>query len=340
LKLIYVPPLVSALVLTYNHERFITSSLKSLAAVDYGNMEIELLDDGSTDRTFALAQEFASSVGSRLHATTQPHSNGRTAENSQKLVQSVRGKYALFMSGDDALAPHFPLASMIAAFEADETLVLGLSRALHYVQSDSSKVISIYSEEFRDLLLSGDPQRVFDEHLCKQVSRLFLQGAVVRADFLKEFGGFDPDLMADDYGFMVRAFDAMRRTGKRFEFFEDSLWLYRIHPSNLHADARRQHQVAMEVVAKYVPASHWADFQWDAGTPDDFAVFRDWCELTILVFGESANRLIIPNAARRFAYKALQRKDLKSLLQLVDWEPTRVTAVTFVLPRVYRLLRF
>lgn len=333
-------PLVSALVLTYNHEPFILTSLKSLAASDCSDVEIDVLDDGSADQTFAIVRDFAEASKLRVRASTQSHSKGRTSENSQKLVDDARGKYLLFMSGDDALAPNYPLNQMIEALEADESLVLALPRAIHFVQSDASQTISIYTPAFRALLHSGDPERVFLEHLCKQVSRLFLQGAVIRADFLKESGGFDVDLTADDYGFMMRTFAAMRRTRKVFRFFENSLWLYRVHPSNMHADPQRQQRVVMEVVAKYVPSEHWADFIWDNEPSENFASFEAWCEEIIRHFGHLSKRRVIPDAARRFAYRALARKDIKSLFKLATWKPTRMTTIGFVAPRLYRLLKF
>lgn len=332
-------PLVSVLVLTYNHEPYISSCLKSLAAIDYPHFEIDILDDGSDDRTFAIAKEFAANSNFRIRVQTQPHSNGRTAQNSQKLVEAARGKYALFLSGDDALASHFPLYSMIETFEAHGEVVLGLSRAIHVVEGDSSKVVSIYSPAFRELLHSGDPERVFLEHLCRQVSRLFLQGAVVRTDFLRTFGGFDTDLVADDYAFMMRAFEEMRRTGKRFSFFEDSLWLYRIHPKNMHADVSRQQSVVMEVVAKYVPSRYWSSFCWDDPTPTNFQTFQAWCQMIVKHFGSDSSRMIIAGAARRFAYSALERKDTVALCELLGWAPVRPTAIAYIIPRVYRLFR-
>lgn len=260
--------------------------------------------------------------------------------NSQKLVDAARGKYLLFMSGDDALAPDYPLAEMVKTLEADNRIVLALPRAIHFVQGDASQSISIYSSEFRELLHSGDPERVFREHLCRQVSRLFLQGAVIRTDFLEESGGFDVGLTADDFGFMMRAFAAMRRTGSRFKFFEDSLWLYRVHTQNMHSDAARQQRLVMEVVAKYVPPECWANFRWDDATPQDFGSLQTWCSSIVHHFGGSASKQIILGAARRFAYHALERRDVGSLYKLLWWKPTRWHATAYIVPRIYRLLKF
>src|SRR5262249_46125889 len=92
-------PLVSVLVLTYNHSAYIAACLKSLLAIDYPNLEIIILDDGSSDQTVSIAQDTARRC-STLTVHTQAHT-AHTAENSQKLVTMARGEYCLFMAGDD-----------------------------------------------------------------------------------------------------------------------------------------------------------------------------------------------------------------------------------------------
>ena len=57
-------PFVSILVDTYNHERFIEKALASVLEQDYpaADREIIVVDDGSTDKTPAIIQKFATQV--------------------------------------------------------------------------------------------------------------------------------------------------------------------------------------------------------------------------------------------------------------------------------------
>ena len=50
-------PKVSVLMPTYNRERFITDAVRSVLAQDYGNIELVIVDDGSTDRTAEILTE-------------------------------------------------------------------------------------------------------------------------------------------------------------------------------------------------------------------------------------------------------------------------------------------
>ena len=57
-------PYISALIDTYNHERFIAQAIESVLAQDFpaSEMEIVVVDDGSTDSTGTIVQNYAPRV--------------------------------------------------------------------------------------------------------------------------------------------------------------------------------------------------------------------------------------------------------------------------------------
>jgi hypothetical protein len=179
---------------------------------------------------------------------------------------------------------------------------------------------------------------MFNEHLCRQVSRLFLQGVIAQRAFLERIGGFDEELLADDYGLIMRAFHAMRGGDYRFHFAEDSLWLYRVHPQNVHANSARQRQLVFEVVERYVPRERWPLFQLDYQAPTSFEDFEDLQGQLARHFGAAGRGQLSVEATRRYAYSLLERKDLHQLGQLLR-SRHGLTAAVYVAPRLYRLLR-
>ena len=66
-------PKVSVVMPAYNVEQYIAHSIESVLASDYPNIELIIVDDGSTDTTFAIAQGYAAN-DSRVVALTK--SNG------------------------------------------------------------------------------------------------------------------------------------------------------------------------------------------------------------------------------------------------------------------------
>lgn len=93
-------PLVSVLMTTYNHEKYIIESVNSVLQQSYSNFEIVLVNDGSTDNTQNLLKTFKDD---RLKIYNQPNSGVSVAINNA--LKAVNGNYILLFSGDDVLLP-------------------------------------------------------------------------------------------------------------------------------------------------------------------------------------------------------------------------------------------
>jgi glycosyltransferase involved in cell wall biosynthesis len=317
------PPLLSAIVLTYNHEKYIAACVKGLLGVDYANVEICVLDDGSTDSTFAIVHNFVGKTQHPILLKTQAQSGGRISENTQKLVEMARGKYLLFMSGDDILAPDFAITNTIDQMERDEKITMAFARVVHFTMGNCSRLSTVYTPSFRALLQSGNPEKIYSDYLCKRVSRLFLQGTIVRRSFIDEIGGFDTTVLADDYAFMVRAFKAMQGQGNKIVFNEDSLCLYREHDANIHRNLNRQRDLVAQVVAKYIPSQYWPAFIMDYGVPRSYDDFLGIDEHLHRYFGPAAEKQMIQTVAKDYLRWLLKEKDLGTLKKVLLWDKTR-----------------
>jgi polysaccharide transporter, PST family len=93
-------PLVSILVPAYNAEAWIADTLRSALAQTWPNLEIIVVDDGSKDRTLAVAQQFASS---RVRVVSQRNQGASAARNHAFAL--CRGSYIQWLDADDLLAP-------------------------------------------------------------------------------------------------------------------------------------------------------------------------------------------------------------------------------------------
>src|SRR5271169_5858114 len=94
-------PLVTVLIDTYNHERFIEDAIVSVLEQDYlaGDVEILVVDDGSTDRTPEIVRKFAPRVRLLRKA------NGGQASAFNAGISEARGEIVAFLDGDDWWAP-------------------------------------------------------------------------------------------------------------------------------------------------------------------------------------------------------------------------------------------
>jgi glycosyltransferase involved in cell wall biosynthesis len=95
-------PLVSVILPVYNGERFVAETLESALRQTYRNLEIIIIDDGSTDRTNAVLQSLAAG-DPRVHVFTQ--SNGGVASARNRGLAEAHGEFIAPLDADDLWDP-------------------------------------------------------------------------------------------------------------------------------------------------------------------------------------------------------------------------------------------
>jgi glycosyltransferase involved in cell wall biosynthesis len=95
-----VTPLVSILIPAYNAAPWISETIRSALAQTWPQIEIIVVDDGSTDTTLTVANSFASP---RVRIVSQPNRGASSARNHALTL--ARGEYIQFLDADDLLAP-------------------------------------------------------------------------------------------------------------------------------------------------------------------------------------------------------------------------------------------
>jgi glycosyltransferase involved in cell wall biosynthesis len=91
-------PLVSVIVGAYNAEEFIGRTLESVLAQTYQNMEVLVIDDGSTDRTLEIVNHYAAQ-NSRLKLLSESHLGICEARN--KGIAASNGEFVAPIDSDD-----------------------------------------------------------------------------------------------------------------------------------------------------------------------------------------------------------------------------------------------
>jgi GT2 family glycosyltransferase len=90
---------VSILIPCYNAEGWIAQAIESALAQSVGNLEVIVVDDGSTDRSLQTIQKFGTSV----RWESQPNLGGNAARN--RLLEMAAGEWVQYLDADDFLLP-------------------------------------------------------------------------------------------------------------------------------------------------------------------------------------------------------------------------------------------
>jgi glycosyltransferase involved in cell wall biosynthesis len=93
-------PPVSVAMITYNHEAFVGEAVESILAQTYGDFELIVVDDGSTDRTGDVLRSISDK---RLVCIRQSNQGPSEARNTA--LRAARGAVIAQMSGDDVAEP-------------------------------------------------------------------------------------------------------------------------------------------------------------------------------------------------------------------------------------------
>lgn len=96
-------PLVSIITPCYNCGKFIAETIESVQAQTYPNWEMFILDDGSTDESIAIAQQYAQK-DSRIHVSENTENFGAALTRNRAIGMS-RGEYLAFLDADDLWVP-------------------------------------------------------------------------------------------------------------------------------------------------------------------------------------------------------------------------------------------
>jgi CDP-glycerol glycerophosphotransferase len=115
-------PKVTVVVPVYNVERYLALCLQSLRAQNYPNLDVILVNDGSTDGSLAIARKFQEKLN--LHIVDQENAGLGAARNAG--VQAIeKTDYLMFLDSDDALAPNALQNLVSRIIEVDCDFVVG-----------------------------------------------------------------------------------------------------------------------------------------------------------------------------------------------------------------------
>jgi glycosyltransferase involved in cell wall biosynthesis len=231
-------PLVTVCVPTFNGEAYLAEALASIEAQDYPSAEVIISDDGSLDRTLAIAEDFAART--RFPCRIFRHQPDTLAGNWNFAAQAARGEYLKFLFQDDLLYPRH-LAALVAAAESAPSVNFVFARrdVLFMPDAARSEVARRMKADCAELHRGFTRLRAFQrgEDLLAD-PRLLAAGwnkigepsaVLIRRSAFLATGGFDPDFrQLIDLDLYLRLMP-----GGTVGFVDESLSAFRVHDAQL-----------------------------------------------------------------------------------------------------------
>src|SRR5690606_17299195 len=124
-------PLVSLVIPAYNAAAYIQRCLDSALHQDYPNIEIIVIDDGSTDSTSEILKGYGSQPG--LVVTRMDNAGPSAARNAG--IDRAKGEFLCFLDADDFVSPNYVSMLMKGLYRTDILPELVVSEYIDYAHS-------------------------------------------------------------------------------------------------------------------------------------------------------------------------------------------------------------
>jgi glycosyltransferase involved in cell wall biosynthesis len=232
-------PLVSVVMPTYNHARYLGCALQSVLNQTYTNWEAIVIDNHSTDNTDEVMASFTDPRITYLKI----HNNGVIAASRNAGIRAAKGEWIAFLDSDDLWYPN-KFKQCIPHLENGAELV-----------AHGLKIIG----ERNGYIFCGPKHRVTFDALLKKGSCITPSASMIRKSILNKVQGFSesPGLnTAEDYHLWIK----LARENVSMEFLAEILGEYRVHACNQGGGAVRSMHSALEVINEFLPVNAYTTF--------------------------------------------------------------------------------
>lgn len=207
-------PLISVIIPCYNQGMYLEAAIESVLRQGYPNLEILVVNDGSSDETKDVARTFSSSI-----VYIEKTNFGRSAARNTGILAS-RGEYVIFMDADDLVDDEMLKTMARAANEFPQTDV--------FVGGWQDLVDEKLGEAVNSIPLPAD---TFHGILARNIG--VIHCFMVRREILANSGLFDITLSAaEDWDLWIR----LAAAGASFRSVPNAIAIYRRHGNNSTAN--------------------------------------------------------------------------------------------------------
>jgi glycosyltransferase involved in cell wall biosynthesis len=226
-------PAVSVVIATYNYGRYLGGALDSVLAQTCRDLEVIVIDDGSTDRTPEVVRRYLRDARVRYYRTD--HVGQPKAKNTG--IRLARGPLVAFLDADDVWLPA-KLERQLALFRQDRALGVAYTRRL-VIDEHGREVEYEHPVMHRGKILDA---------LFRSNRFVCFSSAVVRRDVLDDIGLFDESLpLAIDYDLWLRM--GLRY---RFDYLDTPLVQYRTGHANLSRRAEERLRAVSRIMERFL----------------------------------------------------------------------------------------
>lgn len=227
--------LVSVILPTYNRKHTIKKALDSVLQQTYSNLEVIIIDDGSTDNTSDL---IASYTDTRIHYIYSPQNNGVSVARNTGISQA-NGEYIAFQDSDDIWHPQ-KISKQINAFKKDPKTQFCYHKIQYDISYDECLILPN-----DDIPIENKNGMIFPQMLYSNL--VPCPSLMVKSSFIQNIGLFDPSYPAlEDYDYALR----LSKNGSA-KFIDEVLLYAGISPGGISSNSANHLLASCQLLLNY-----------------------------------------------------------------------------------------
>lgn len=232
-------PLVSYVIPAYNHEKYICKSIESVIDQDYNNIELIIINDGSTDKTDEKIKNYLLVCQNRFARFKYISRNNKgLTKTLNEAMKWSKGKYFTGHASDDIVLPS-KVSILVKEFEGIDESYAAVFGNAKFIDNNSKEIflwqkctqknydnfisfqLACRNFDYKDPDLFGSYKSLLEGNYLPSMSRL------MRLDILKKIGGWKENNTIEDWEMWLKL-------SKKYKFLyvDKILALYRWHEVN------------------------------------------------------------------------------------------------------------
>ncbi len=194
-------PLVTVVCVCYNHERFVEEAIRSVLDQTYRNLQVIIVDDGSSDRSVEKIRSIHASSRQVEYLLLEKNIGYCKAFN--KTLPLMKGEFFIDFATDDVMVPD-RIEKQVRKFQSlDGSFGVVFTDAI-YIDETGFELRHHYDYMLRKGLIEKIPEGYIYKEL---LSRYFIAAPTMltRKQVIDDLNGYDENLSYEDFDFWVRS---------------------------------------------------------------------------------------------------------------------------------------
>lgn len=215
-------PLVSVVIPAYNHEKFIAECLHSVINQTYKNVEIIVINDGSTDKTAEIVEDIIATTHVAIRFIKK--NNEGLIKTLNQSIPLIKGEYVAFLASDDVWLLDKIEKQIVAINDHSDCSFVYTDCYFAYKNNLTNLRYSSYKRHLKKLI-AGKTFHFFPTLIKENL--VITTTVLIRTELLRQAGLFDSTLVFEDYDMWLR----LAKLGTTI-YIDEPLAYYRLHDTN------------------------------------------------------------------------------------------------------------